>query len=209
MNGTESPRLATRSSLSIRPLCLALILSMLACASATSIAAVAPEPKTPVDLKAVADIVHERINAIRAEHGLKPLARSPELAAIALGHSRDMAGRGYFSHDSPEGVQPHERAEAAGFTCRVPVGGNKYQGIGENIFQITAYESIRRTVRQGQVSERYNWFAPQAMAGKIVQGWMNSPPHRAVILNRHFSKAGLGLAYSPRDKTVYITHNFC
>lgn len=192
-----------------RLLGLALTLGLLACVSQTSVAAAPPASNAPVDLKAVADIVHEKINRIRIQHGLNSVEKSSELAAIALGHSRDMARRGYFSHDSPEGRAPQDRAEAAGYTCRVPVGGNRLQGIGENIFQITAYESIRRTVRQGQVSERYNWFAPEAMAEKIVQGWMNSPPHRAIILNRHFSRAGLGLAYAPGNQTVYITHNFC
>lgn len=189
---------------------LALTLGLLACASQTSIAAAPPDSKAPVNLEAVADSVHDRINRIRTQRGLNPLARSPELAAIALSHSRDMAKRDYFSHQSPEGEMPSDRADEHGYTCRVPVGGNRYQGIGENIFQVTAYESIRRTMRGGeQVSEQYNWFTPEAMAEQIVQGWMNSPPHRAIILNEHFSRDGLGLAYSPEDKTVYITHNFC
>jgi uncharacterized protein YkwD len=199
-------------TLNVRLLCLALIAALaLSAFPATPVASATPAgSQAPVDLKAVADAVHKRINLIRAEHGLKPLTSTPDLAAIALGHSQDMARRNYFSHNSPEGRTPSDRAEKHGYTCRVPVGGNRYQGIGENIFQITAYESIRRTMRGGQqVSEEYNWFSPKKMAEKIVTGWMNSPPHRAIILNEHFSKDGLGLAYSPGNKTDYITHTFC
>ncbi|MFO7596293.1 MAG: CAP domain-containing protein [Desulfocurvibacter africanus] len=166
--------------------------------------------QAPVNLKAVADAVHKRINQIRAEHGLKSLTSTPDLAAIALGHSQDMARRNYFSHNSPEGRTPSDRADKYGYDCRVPVGGKRYQGIGENIFQITAYENIRRKMRDGrQVSEEYTWFTPKKMAEKIVTGWMNSPPHRAIILNEHFTRDGLGLVYAPDTKTVYITHNFC
>ncbi len=195
-----------------RLLCLTLlaVLALAACPAIPAATATSSGSQAPVDLKAVAESVHKRINRIRAEHGLKPLQSNRELAAIALGHSRDMAERNYFSHNSPEGQTPGERADKHGYTCRVPVGGNRYQGIGENIFQVTAYKNIRRTMRGGQqVSEEYTWFTPEEMAEKIVTGWMNSPPHRAIILNGHFSRAGLGLAYSPGSRTVYITHNFC
>ncbi|EGJ48399.1 SCP-like extracellular [Desulfocurvibacter africanus subsp. africanus str. Walvis Bay] len=217
---TRWPRLASSTSAyalkpCVRLLCLALILLMAALVwsafpAIQATAATPPGSQAPVNLKAVADAVHKRINQIRAEHGLKTLTHTKELAAIALSHSQDMARRNYFSHNSPEGRTPSDRADKYGYDCRVPVGGNRYQGIGENIFQITAYKNIRRTMRGGQqVSEEYTWFTPEEMAEKIVTGWMNSPPHRAIILNRHFSRDGLGLAYAPDTKTVYITHNFC
>lgn len=193
-----------------RLLTLLAILVLAACQALPAAATPPSGSRAPVDLKAVSLAVHTRINRIRAEHGLKTLTYNQELATIALGHSRDMARRNYFSHNSPEGQTPSDRADRHGYECRVPVGGNRYQGIGENIFQVTAYKNIRRTMRGGQqVSEEHTWFTPEEMAEKIVTGWMNSPPHRAIMLNKHFSKDGLGLAYSPGNKTVYITHNFC
>jgi uncharacterized protein YkwD len=53
-----------------------------------------------------------------------PLAHNAQLQAAARNHSRDMATRGYFSHQSPEGAGPSDRARAAGY----PSGF-----IGENI----------------------------------------------------------------------------
>ena len=44
------------------------------------------------------------VNAVRAAHGLQPLAVSPGLVAAATAHSQDMAERGYFDHDTAGGA---------------------------------------------------------------------------------------------------------
>lgn len=44
-------------------------------------------------------------------------------------------------------------------------------------------------------------------AGAVVKAWMNSPGHRANILNRRFTKIGLGLARSS-DGTKYWVQDF-
>jgi uncharacterized protein YkwD len=54
------------------------------------------------------------VNAERAAAGLKPLAPDPELTEVARRHSADMFGRGYFSHDTPEGRDPFERMRESG-----------------------------------------------------------------------------------------------
>ncbi|AKJ31839.1 CvpA family protein [Caldimonas brevitalea] len=51
----------------------------------------------------------EMVNAARREAGLAPLAADPELAEVARAHARDMFGRGYFSHLTPEGQDPFDR----------------------------------------------------------------------------------------------------
>src|SRR3954452_5911318 len=45
----------------------------------------------------------------------QPLAWDPELIQAARGHSQDMSDRTYFSHVTPEGVDPGGRIAAAGF----------------------------------------------------------------------------------------------
>ena len=45
----------------------------------------------------------------------QPLAWNSDLIAAAIGHSQDMNARNYFSHDTPEGVDPGARMTAAGF----------------------------------------------------------------------------------------------
>jgi uncharacterized protein YkwD len=54
------------------------------------------------------------VNAERATAGCAPLSTDPGLAAVARAHSADMRDRHFFSHDNPDGLDPFERAAAAG-----------------------------------------------------------------------------------------------
>ncbi|NBM16973.1 CAP domain-containing protein [Streptomyces sp. GC420] len=75
-------------------------------------------------------------NRERSAAGLRPLAADPRLATAAQAYSGDMAARGFYSHTSPEGLEPWDRARAAGCTHR---------GVGENIAcgQRSAAEVVR------------------------------------------------------------------
>ncbi len=112
------------------------------------------------------------INAIRAQHGLAALLPNRALNVSAMNHSRDMVAHDYFSHDTPSGTTPAQRMQRNGAPC------SQGCALGENI----AWAS-------GSLS------TPTA----IVQAWMNSPGHRANILESLFRYEGLGVAEgSPR-----------
>jgi uncharacterized protein YkwD len=64
------------------------------------------------------------VNQDRREAGVPALRWSERLAAIARLHVADMVERNYFSHYSPEGAGPGERAAACGY---------RWTRIGENI----------------------------------------------------------------------------
>ena len=49
------------------------------------------------------------VNEERAKAGLRPVAPDPELTDVARQHSADMFARGYFAHDTPEGLTPFDR----------------------------------------------------------------------------------------------------
>jgi uncharacterized protein YkwD len=55
----------------------------------------------------------ELVNRERIAAGLRPLAPDPELTDVARRHSADMFARGYFAHDTPEGLDPFARMRAA------------------------------------------------------------------------------------------------
>ncbi|MFE4535523.1 CAP domain-containing protein [Streptomyces scopuliridis] len=74
-------------------------------------------------LRTVAEVL-ALTNAERTRAGLRPLADDRQLAAAAQAYSADMAARAFYSHTSPEGLAPWDRAGAAGAAHR---------GIGENI----------------------------------------------------------------------------
>ena len=69
-----------------------------------------PNPRPRPDLeKQMLDLVNKE----RQANGLNPLAPDPELTEVARAHSADMFARGYFAHDTPEGLSPFDRMRAA------------------------------------------------------------------------------------------------
>src|SRR5262245_46290213 len=72
----------------------------------------------------MAAAVVEQMNCERAAHGLKPLKINEELRAAALDRIDDMFAKHYFSHTSPDGIQPWEWADKRGYD---------YRQFGENL----------------------------------------------------------------------------
>ena len=120
--------------------------------------------------------VAKRVNAVRRSHGLHPLRLSPALTAAARRHSRDMARRGYFEHDSANGapfwarIERHYRAEGYG----------RWE-VGENIL----------------------WTSGGATAIEVVGEWMASPPHRDNLLSGTWRELGAGALAVPRAGGTY------
>ena len=105
-------------------------------------------------------------NQERVSHGLAPLAWSSEAYVAGLAHSEDMLKRDYFAHISPEGTDPAQRLYAAGVTEVTD---------GENL---AFFEDLPLT----QVPQR------------VVEDWMNSPHHRANLLNPVFTAGAISIA---------------
>jgi uncharacterized protein YkwD len=114
-----------------------------------------------------------RLNAERARRGVHPLRLNRRLAAAAQRHSRAMARRHFFSHDSVNGASFLDRIRGTGY-----LRGARSWSVGENI----AYGS-------GSLS------TPRA----IGRAWMNSPGHRANILSPSFRSVGIGIAAGTPD----------
>lgn len=89
---------------------------------------------TSANATQVSDAVFCLTNRVRAHFGLPALRRDGRLDEAARRHSQDMAARGYFSHTSPEGLSPSDRAGAAGYP----------HGAGENI--AAGYRDARAVV---------------------------------------------------------------
>jgi uncharacterized protein YkwD len=115
------------------------------------------------------------LNAERARHGLPRLREDAALRRAALRHARDMAERGYFEHESPDGTGPHQRILRAGY--REP--------------RLTG-ENLAKGEREAG--------APSA----IVDGWMHSPGHRANVLRRAFEEIGVGIVVEDGE-AFYVT----
>ncbi|HTR88554.1 MAG TPA: CAP domain-containing protein, partial [Solirubrobacteraceae bacterium] len=123
---------------------------------------------TPANIEQVREVTLCLINRERAANGEQPLTVNRRLAQAAQGHSEDMINQDYFSHEAPGGSTPLERMEEAGYIYSSEIG---YE-VGENI----AWGTL--------------WLAtPQS----IVESWMQSPEHRANILDANYRETGMGV----------------
>jgi uncharacterized protein YkwD/uncharacterized membrane protein required for colicin V production len=64
----------------------------------------------PANEQAMLDLVNQE----RTSRGLVALTMDEPLRDVARAHAADMFARGYFAHDTPEGVDPFDRMSAAG-----------------------------------------------------------------------------------------------
>lgn len=171
----------------------------------TDVPARQQKPKPTVETADLAKRLHAQVNKERKRQGLSALAWSDALSRIAMQHSRDMAGRNYLRHDSPEGKGFSDRYQQGGYVCEIRVGMVVYTG-AENIALSHLYNSM--TTKDGV--PYYNWNTAQEIAQRTVDGWMNSPGHRENMLMPNWQQEGIGIEIerSPGNK-VYITQNFC
>jgi uncharacterized protein YkwD len=82
------------------------------------------EPPAPAGEPALEEALYVQVNAARERAALAPLQPDERLRAIARAHSADMGRRGFFAHQTPEGLGPKDRALRAGIAFR---------RLGENI----------------------------------------------------------------------------
>jgi uncharacterized protein YkwD len=121
------------------------------------------------NVRRIASITLCLINRQRAAHGLRPLRANGPLSRAARGHSVDMVRRGYFSHNTPQGVSPFQRMRQTGYGSK-----RRACALGENIAAGTG---------------------PFSTPASIVRMWMNSSGHRANILSSSYRDTGVGVAY--------------
>ena len=149
--------------------------------------------------------VHELTNQYRIENGLDSLLFDEQLSKVARSHSKDMAKRNYFSHHTPEGADPTDRADSYGYKCQKIIGNLIYSGIGENILQNNLYDTVWYTAG---LPTSYEWNTQDEIAQSAIDGWIGSPGHRENLLTETFDRQGIGVAIAADDK-VYFTQNFC
>jgi uncharacterized protein YkwD len=162
-------------------LCLA-VLALVALPVASALACGGAQARPgAVSPRAYTRAVECLVNEQRAGAGLPALARDRRLERAARRFSSSMVRERFFDHVSPEGSTLSTRARAAGYS-----GG----ALGETI----------------------GWGAGVlATPAAIVGGWMDSPPHNAILMSGTFRRIGLGVAKgSPQgaDGAATVTADF-
>jgi len=142
----------------LAPLLAALALAPTTLASSQSPTFVA-EPQRALQAALVVEI-----NAVRREHGLKPLISSSQLSSAAAQHTREMGVAGYFEHESFDSTPFWKRIQRW-------------------------YSSTRW--RSWSVGENLLYSSPDLTASEGVEMWMNSPQHRANLLSRSWREIGV------------------
>jgi uncharacterized protein YkwD len=87
-------------------------------AIALALVSTAALASAPGDERAIAELL-AALNRERAGQGLAPLRADAALAAAAQAHADDMAARGYFEVESPDGTTIDQRVRAAGYAADV------------------------------------------------------------------------------------------
>lgn len=97
------------------------------------------------DVPAVRDAMLAIVNAARTVEGRPPLVLDPRLNAAAQAHAEDMLRRTFYAHESPEGLLPRRRVEAAGVSADV-IGENLAAGQTsvENVMEAWMHSSDHR-----------------------------------------------------------------
>lgn len=161
-----------------------------------------------IDADRVEVLVHQRVNEVRSNRGLRTLSHDSRLRGIASDYSERMGTQGFFSHESPSGDTFEDRYEAASYDCRVEVGSDRYVTGAENI--LYTYANTEVQLDNGSV-EQYD--TESELADAIVRSWMNSQGHRENILKPYWRNEGIGVyIFDNPDgpgKKVYATQNFC
>lgn len=75
-------------------------------------------PQVSQAVRAYEQEVVRLVNAQRAQNGLNPLAENWELSRVARYKSADMAGKRYFSHESPTYGSPYQMMRSFGISFR-------------------------------------------------------------------------------------------
>lgn len=133
-------------------------------------------------LDAVENQVLSLCNAERAKAGAPALTMESKLRDIARYKAMEMLQYNYFSHNSAvSGKSPFDLANSFGYT---------YSAFGENI----------------QMSQGKN--SADVTASYLVTNWMNSPGHRANILNPAFKRMGIGVVFSSDNSAAYESQMF-
>jgi uncharacterized protein YkwD len=121
-------------------------------------------------------LVHE-INSVRTQRHLRPLAESRALQLAADSHSAAMLDQGFFAHESPDGTSFADRLRQF-----YPASPTDYWSVGENLAMTGPNEPLARDV---------------------VARWMQSPRHRANLLDPRWRELGIGVRFAPSPQGAF------
>jgi len=140
-----------------------------ACGLAVPAAVSAPSAQKVQAVTTLDSQIFKAINKVRHDHHLQALTRSSDLDKSAADQSKSMLTKGFFAHESADGTAFWKRIKRY-YTDK----GYKYWEVGENLL----------------------WSSPSLTSKSAIKIWMDSPPHRANILDKSWRDIGISSMHS-------------
>jgi hypothetical protein len=104
------------------------------------------------------------IARLRARRGLGRLHENALLDRASKRHAADMVDRSYFSHETPAGAGPGDRARRVGYA---------------------------KSSCSWRIGEVLAWgVAGRSTAAATVRAWLDSPEHRRILVSRKYDEIG-------------------
>jgi uncharacterized protein YkwD len=117
----------------------------------------------------------DALNVDRTTRGLVPVRIDSRLMAIARARSVDMATKDYFSHTQPD---------------------------GRNVFDILSSQKIT-WYNAGEIIAWNNYPTLETSVPAANTQWLNSPPHKAIVVSTTYNYVGVGLALGSNGKKIW------
>ena len=147
-------------------------------APASAVQSLPSNVEQPVELPRASDKAHQLfdlMNSARRDQGLEPLEWDASLEEVGYARAANLVENGYFDHYAPDGESAFSELAARGI---------RYRLAGENL-------------------ARNNYLETKTVAAAF-EGLMNSPGHRANILEERFSSVGVA-AVRDGKMWIYVT----
>lgn len=142
-----------------------------------------------LDVESLQDLMLDLINQDRVASGLGKVEWDETAAQAGVVHAQDMLENGYFSHWNLVGLGPDHRYSLA---------GGKH-AVMENL------HAFSYTFENGRGAPVEDW---EAVIVQAQEGLMNSPGHRANILDPAHTHVGIGMAYDAATGQFYLAQEF-
>ncbi|HLF67881.1 MAG TPA: CAP domain-containing protein [Gaiellaceae bacterium] len=150
---------------------LVLAVAVSAAVAPTSAAPAVPSTGSSAQARAMLELqVLRELNRVRAARGVARLRTVKGLRASAAEHSRAMLAIGFFAHTSADGTAFHERIR------------RHYTDRGWDTWS---------------VAETLLFSTGETDAKSVVAAWLESPPHRRIIMSPGWEDAGIAALYRP------------
>lgn len=148
-----------------------------------------PSAADNYDPDALGQMMLGLVNEEREKAGMQAVVWDPFAAEVGRLHAEDMVTYGYFSHWNREGLGPDHRYSLAG----------GYHAVFENLHAYTY------TYGDGRGAPIEDW---SAVIANAHSGLMESPGHRANILDPAHTHLGIGMAYASETGQFRLAQEF-